>query len=154
MSVTAWTLRDFDERDLPALVDLWVAAWRASGLDIDFEGRRAWLVQRLGAHRTGGGAIVVGLDEFGKLAGFLTLDQSSGYLDQLCVAPDALGSGLARALLDQAKRLAHGAVELDVNEANERACRFYKREGFDLVTRGASALSGLPTLRLRWSPHG
>lgn len=154
MSVSVWTLRDFDERDLPALVDLWVAAWRASGFDIDFEARRAWLVHRFGAHRAEGGAIVVGLDEFGQLAGFVTLDQESGYLDQLCVAPDARGSGLARALLDQAKRLAGGAVELDVNEANERACRFYEREGFVLVTRGASALSGLPTLRLRWSAHG
>ena len=154
MSVSVWTLRDFDQRDLPALVDLWVAAWRASGFDADFEARRAWLVQRLGAHRAGGGAIVVGLDEDGRLAGFVTLDRESGYLDQLCVAPDARGSGLAKALLEAAKRLAPGAVELDVNEANGRACRFYQREGFVSVTRGASALSGLPTLRLRWSPRG
>ncbi len=152
MSVSVWTLRDFDERDLPTLADLWVAAWRASGFDIDFEARRAWIVQRLRAHRADGGAIVVGLDDDGRLAGFVTLDQESGYLDQLCVAPEARGAGLAKALLDHAKRLARGVVELDVNEANERACRFYKREGFVLVTRGASALSGLPTLRLRWSP--
>ncbi len=152
MSVSVWTLRDFDERDLPTLADLWVAAWRASGFDIDFEARRAWIVQRFRAHRADGGAIVVGLDDDGRLAGFVTLDQESGYLDQLCVAPEARGAGLAKALLDHAKRLARGVVELDVNEANERACRFYQREGFVLVTRGASALSGLPTLRLRWSP--
>ena len=152
MNVAVWTLRDFDERDLPALADLWISAWRTSGLNVDFEARRAWLIQQLDAHRAAGGAIVVGLDDDGRLAGFATLDQESGYLDQLCVAPDARGSGLATALLDEAKRLAHGAVELDVNEANERACRFYQREGFASVTRGASALSGLPTLRLRWSP--
>jgi putative acetyltransferase len=147
-------LRHFEEFDLPALVELWVAAWRDSGFDIDFEARRTWLVQRLTAHRAEGGAIVVGLDEIGRLAGFVTFDQESGYLDQLCVAPNARGSGIAKALLDQAKQLGRGIVELDVNEANERACRFYKREGFVVVTRGASALSGLPTLRLRWSQSG
>ncbi len=153
MSVSVWTLRDFEDHDLPALADLWVAAWRASGFDIEFETRRAWLVQRVAAHRADGGAIVVGLDDDGRLAGFVTLDRESGYLDQLCVAPEASGSGLAKALLDHAKRLACGAVELDVNEANERACRFYRREGFIAITEGASALSGLPTLRLRWSPR-
>ncbi len=153
MNVSVWALRDFDEQDLPALADLWIAAWRTSGFDIDFESRRAWLVQRVAAHRADGGEIVVGLDDDGRLAGFVTLDRESGYLDQLCVAPEARGSGLAKALLDHAKRLARGAIELDVNEANERACRFYQREGFASVTRGASALSGLPTLRLRWSPR-
>ncbi len=154
MSVSDWTLRDFQELDQPALVDLWVRAWRAGGFDIDFEARRAWLVQRVSAHRSEGGAIVVGLDDVDRLTGFVTFDQKNGHLDQLCVAPEARGGGLAKALLDQAKRLARGVVELDVNEANERACRFYQREGFALVDRGASALSGLPTLKMRWSPRG
>ncbi len=150
MSVSVWTLRDFDERDLPTLADLWVAAWRASGFDIDFEARRAWIVQRFRAHRADGGAIVVGLDDDGRLAGFVTLDQQSGYLDQLCVAPSEKGSGLAAALLGAAKRLSPGVIELDVNEANGRARRFYEREGFVFVTRGASGQSGLPTIRMRW----
>ncbi len=94
---------------------------------------------------------MVGLDADGRPAGFVTVDPASGYLDQLCVRPGEQGSGLAGALLDEAKRLSPGALELDVNEANERACRFYEREGFVAVTRGASAQSGLPTLRLRWT---
>ena len=61
-----------------------------------------------------------------------------------------MGSGLASALIDEAKRLSPGVVELDVNEANERAVRFYEREGFDFVTRGTSEHSGLPTRRVRW----
>ena len=47
-------------------------------------------------------------------------------------------------------RLSPGLVELDVNEANARAVHFYKREGFAFVTRGLSAASGLPTIRMRW----
>ena len=97
-------------------------------------------------------AIVVGLDAEGRPAGFVAIDPASGYLDQLCVEPAEKGSGLSRALLDAAKRLAPGAVDLDVNEANERARRFYEREGFIVVGRGFSAQSGLATLRLRWTP--
>ena len=144
------SLRDYVEADLPALVDLWVAAWRETGLAIDFDSRRAWLDGHLRALSADGVRIVVGLDAAGRAAGFVTVDPKTGYLDQLCVAPAERGSGLATALLEEAKRRGPGFVELDVNEANARALRFYRREGFEAVTRGTSALSGLPTLRMRW----
>jgi putative acetyltransferase len=147
-------LRGFEEGDLPALANLWVAAWRESDFAIDFEARRSWLVERLVAHRAAGGAIVVGLDADGRPAGFVTIDPASGYLDQLCVRPGEQGSGLAGALLNEAKRLSPNAVELDVNQANERARRFYEREGFVAVAHGSSPQSGLPTLRLRWTGRG
>ncbi len=143
-------LRDYVEADLPALVDLWVAAWRETGFAIDFDARRTWLDGHLRALFAGGVAIVVGLDAGTRAAGFVTVDPKTGYLDQLCVAPAERGSGLARALLDEAKRRAPGFVELDANEANARALRFYRREGFETVAHGSSALSGLPTIRLRW----
>ena len=80
----------------------------------------------------------------------LTIDPNSGYLDQLCVAPAERGSGLATALLNEAKRRSPGVVELDVNEANARARRFYEREGFSIAGRGVSPHSGLPTFKMRW----
>jgi putative acetyltransferase len=144
-------LRPFEEGDLPALADLWVVSWRETGLPVDFEGRRDWLLERLERHREAGGEIVVGLDARQGAAGFITIEPGSGYLDQLAVAPAEKGSGLASRLLDEAKRLSPGVVELDVNEANLRARRFYEREGFVEVSRGLSERSGLPTLRLRWT---
>ncbi len=150
MSPPERSLRDFQASDLPALADLWVAAWRETGFAIDFEARRPWLIERLAAHRAAGGAIVVGLDRAGRPAGFVTIDPANGYLDQLCVAPFERGSGLAKALLVAAKGRSPGVVELDVNEANPRARRFYAREGFAPVTRGVSAQYGLPTERMRW----
>jgi putative acetyltransferase len=150
VSTLARELRPFAEADLAALLDLWVAAWTESGFPFDFNARRGWLAERLHAHRVAGGAIVVGLDAEGRPAGFVTLDPNTGYLDQLCVAPGERGSGLAAALLAEAKRLSRGLVELDVNEANARARRFYEREGFAFVTRGL-AQSGLPTIRMRWT---
>ncbi len=154
MSAPVRLLRGFEEGDLPALADLWVAAWRETDFAVDFEARRSWLAERLIAHRAAGGAIVVGLDADGRPAGFVTIDPASGYLDQLCVRPGEQGSGLAGALVNEAKRLSPDAIELDVNQSNERARRFYEREGFVAVARGSSPQSGLPTLRLRWTPRG
>jgi putative acetyltransferase len=154
VSVSACRLRDFVEADLPALIDLWAAAWTATGIAIDFHARRAWIDERLSALRANGHWIVVGLDADGRQAGFVTIDPKSGYLDQLCVAPAERGSGLASALMNEAKRRSRGVIDLDVNEANPRARRFYEREGFTIVGQGASPHSGLPTLKLRWRAKG
>jgi putative acetyltransferase len=150
VSASTRALRDFTEADLPGLVDLWVAGWSETGLSIDFNERRAWLIGHLGALRARGAEIVVGLDGTQRPAGFVALDAKAGYLDQLCVAPAELGSGLATALMDEAKRRSPGGIELEVNEDNRRARRFYEREGFSVVGRGSNPLSGLPTLKMRW----
>ncbi len=154
MSASTRALRDFAPADLPALIDLWAAAWKAAGIPIDFDARRAWIDERLHALRAGGVEIVVGLDASEMPAGFVTIDPRSGALDQLCVAPAERGSGLALALIDEAKRRSPGVVELEVNEANSRARRFYDREGFAVVGQGVSPHSGLPTLKLRWRAGG
>lgn len=151
--MSARPLRAFDEADLPALLDLWAAAWRESGFPLDFEARRPWLEERLRALLASGGAILVGLGADCRPAGFVTLDPVSGALDQLCVASSERGSGLATALLDAVKRLAPGVVELEVNVANGRARRFYEREGFAEIARGVGAQSGLPTLKMRWTSN-
>jgi putative acetyltransferase len=143
-------LRDFAESDLPALIDLWAVAWTATGIPIDFDARRAWIGERLGAFGADGTEIVVGLDANEKPAGFVTIDPRTGALDQLCVAPAERGSGLAITLIDEAKRRSPGLIDLEVNEANPRARRFYEREGFAVVGRGVSPHSGLPTLMMRW----
>ena len=144
-------LRAFAETDLAPLADLWVATWSETGFAIDFEARRSWLEDHLRRLRAEGAAIVVGIDARGRPSGFVAFDPKNGVLDQLCVAPVERGSGLATVLLDEAKRCSPGAVELDVNEGNARARRFYAREGFAVVGRGVSAASGLPTLKMRWT---
>ena len=151
MSASTRLIRPFVEPDLPALIELWVAAWKETGFAIDFDARRAWLESRLSALSADGGLIAVGLDGGGRAAGFVALDPRTGYLDQLCVAPSERGSGLADALLNEAKRRSPGGVELEVNEGNGRARRFYEREGFAVVGRSVNPASGLPTLKLRWA---
>ena len=93
VSGSTWVLRDFDVADLPAVIDLWVAAWSETGFAIDFEARRPWLEERLRAHRRSGGTIVVGLDASGRPAGFVTLDPATGTLDSSASRRTSAGRG-------------------------------------------------------------
>ena len=83
------------------------------------------------------------------LIGFVTIDPA-GYLDQLVVAPDHWGSGLATALLERAKQLSPGEITLLVNADNARAIRFYQRNGFVHAGEDVNPTSGRPVLRMTW----
>jgi len=89
-------------------------------------------------------------DAEGRPAGFVTVDPSTGHLDQLCVAPSSQGGGLARALLDEAKRRSPGRIHLDVNEDNVRACRFYAPRGICGVGEAKAKCRGCRWRRLAW----
>jgi putative acetyltransferase len=138
--------------DEAALADLWVAAWRGTGLAINFQTRRDWLIARLGELASSGATILVAVKAGGAPAGLVTIHPKTGHLDQLCVAPACQGDGTARALLDAAKRLSAGRVRLEVNADNFRARRFYQREGFVETGIGVSETSGLPLLLMEWRP--
>ncbi len=154
MSASRRIVRALEPSDRDGLADLWVAAWKTTRLPIDFDARRDWLISRLAELAGQGAVLVVGLDAHGRPAGLVTVDPANGYVDQLCVAPSERGGGLARALLDEAKRRAPRVVDLNVNVDNARACRFYEREGFLVVGVGTSPFSGLPMLHLRWRAEG
>ncbi|HEX8523442.1 MAG TPA: GNAT family N-acetyltransferase [Tepidisphaeraceae bacterium] len=76
---------------------------------------------------------------------------SSGWVNQLYIAPSAQRQGLGQRLLDFAKRH-HPTLDLWVFEENPHALRFYQREGFQIIERtdGATNEAHRPDLRLRW----
>jgi len=77
----------------------------------------------------------------------------SGYLDQIVVAPEHWGGGIAAALLDEAKRLSPGGLSLLVNKDNDRAIAFYRKHGFVDDGEDKNPVSGIPVSRMRWRPH-
>ena len=89
-------------------------------------------------------------EDNGRIAGFVVIDPGSGYLDQIAVAPDLWGTGVAKRLLDEAKRISPAHVALEVNQENARAIRFYERAGFVRAGEGVNPLSGRPTWRYSW----
>ena len=74
------------------------------------------------------------------------------YLDQIVVAPEALGLGRRAALLDEAKRLSPRGLDLLVNKDNARAIRFYEKHGFAYAGEDKNPVSGKPVNRMRWRP--
>jgi len=135
------------------LLALWVASWRATYADIAFEGRCAWLLDRLARLEAKGAQTLCLWDETDKsLLGFVTIDPESGWLDQLCVHPQRFGAGVGAALLAAARERSPSLIRLDVNADNDRAVRFYRREGFKRLGPGQPSQSGRETLILEWRP--
>lgn len=137
------------------LLDLWVASWRATFPDIDFDARRAWFVDHVAELEAAGAALICAFEETMKpgerrLVGFVLIDPKTGWLDQIAVRPSAFGAGVGRELLNAAKRASPGRIALDVNADNFRALRFYKREGFVRTGAGVNKLSGRETAVLEW----
>ena len=135
---------------LPEITDLWVASWRRTLPSIDFDARRAWLVDHLDAATAQGAVVRLAMTETGDVGGFVLIDPAIGYLDQIAVHPDLWGAGIAEALIDEARRLSPEKIVLDVNADNPRAVAFYVRQGFREIGRGVNPRSGLATLKLEW----
>ena len=136
-------IRAMRPADVPALVDLWVEAWRETMPLIDFDARRGWIAALLAdpAHATY-------VAELSTPLGFATLE--GRLLHQLVVVPRARGSGVAAALLDMGKSRSTAGLDLEVNRDNPRAIAFYRRHGFREVGEGTNPNSGLPTLVMTW----
>jgi putative acetyltransferase len=136
--------------DRAELIELWLAAWAATYPQVDFETRRDWFAEHLALLQTQGCTTLAARDGVGKLAGFVIFNAVSGWLDQFAVHPDAFGAGISRALMREAKRLAPGFLQLDVNADNARAVAFYEREGFRRTGEGVNPNSGAQTLSMEW----
>jgi len=145
-------LRPYEAADEDAAIDLWLRSWQAAYPGLDFTSRLDWWRARWRNELVPKTTIVVAEAE-ARLAGFVTVDPRNGYLDQLVVAPQAWGSGLAATLMTKAKALAPARLELQVNQDNKRALRFYRKQEFTIVGESVNPQSGRPTYVMRWRPQ-
>jgi len=145
-----FALRPYRAEDEDAVIALWQRTWQQAYPEIDFAARVAWWRERWRGELVPKAAIIVA-EAAGALVGFVTID-TSGYLDQLVVAPDRWGSPLANALVDEAKRLSPDRITLLVNKDNTRAIRFYERNGFAHAGEDVNPTSGRPVKKMEWKP--
>jgi putative acetyltransferase len=89
----------------------------------------------------------------GRVAGFVTVDPKTGYLDQIVVAPEAWGSDVANMLMAEARRISPQGLDLKVNADNARAIRFYEKQGFVDAGEAVNEISGAPVRLMRWRPR-
>jgi putative acetyltransferase len=145
------TLRPYSTADEEAAIELWRRTWSKHYPHLDFNARVAWWRERWRNELVPVARIMIA-DIDGSLAGFVTVDPKTMYLDQIVVAPEYWGSTAALALLDDAKRLSPKGLDLLVNKDNFRAIRFYEKHGFTYVGEDKNPVSGIAVNRMAWRP--
>ncbi len=147
------TLRPYTPADEDAAIELWRRTWAQHYPHIDFNARVNWWRERWRQELLPVAYVVLAEND-GQLLGFVTVDPKTKYLDQIVVAPEHWGSGIAEALLIQAKRLSPDGLDLLVNKDNARAIRFYEKHGFAYAGEDKNPVSGIAVNRMRWPASG
>jgi GNAT superfamily N-acetyltransferase len=91
-------------------------------------------------------------EDDGNIVAFMAL--LPGHLEQLYVAPDRLGGGIGRQLVDLAKQRSPSGLSLWTFQVNARARRFYERNGFVAAELGDGSTNQerQPDVRYEWTP--
>jgi putative acetyltransferase len=143
------TLRPYTPADEDAAIELWRRTWAHHFPHIDFNARVAWWRERWRQELIPVAHVVVA-EMDGVLAGFVTVDPKTMYLDQIVVAPEFWSTDVARALVAEAKRLSPRGLDLLVNKDNARAIRFYEKHGFIYAGEDKNPVSGVAVNRMAW----
>jgi putative acetyltransferase len=151
VSEPRFTLRPYAAGDEDAAIELWRRSWQEAYPAIDFRQRVDWWRERWRQELIPQAHIVIAESD-GELAGYVTVDPKTRYLDQIVVAPERWGSGIAAALLAEAKRHSPSGLDLLVNKDNARAIRFYRKWGFVHDGDDVNPISRRPVDRMRWQP--
>jgi putative acetyltransferase len=143
------TLRSYMAADEDAAIELWRRTWQKTYPELDFDARLPWWRERWRTILVPNSDIVVA-DDDGVLLGLMTVDPRNRYLDQVVVAPEAWGSGVAEKLLGEAKRISPSGLDIFVNKDNFRAIRFYEKHGFAFGGEDVNPISGRPVNKMSW----
>jgi putative acetyltransferase len=144
-------LRPYTPADEDAAIALWHRTWQLAYPHIDFGARLAWWRERWRNELVPTCMITVAMDGE-AMAGFVTVDPRTGYLDQLVAAPESWGAGAAAALVAAAKLHSARGLDLHVNRDNARAIRFYEKHGFAITGEEVNPRSGAPIYKMSWRP--
>jgi ribosomal protein S18 acetylase RimI-like enzyme len=136
-----------DEHDQVARV--WMDSWVSTGLEDASDSLLEKLRARVPLEMEKGWSLYVA-DDNGVLAAMLALHLPDRYLDQLFVAPAYQGSGLGRRLLAFTRQQLPDEIWLRCVRENEKAWRWYEREGFAFEREDTERAIGRVMKYYRW----
>jgi putative acetyltransferase len=145
------SLRPYTAADEDAAIELWRRSWKLHYPHIDFDARVPWWRERWRNELVPVATITLA-ESGGAVAGFVTVDPKTMYLDQIVVAPEHWGGDVAAALVAEAKRISPRGLDLLVNKDNARAIRFYQKHGFVYAGEDKNPVSGIAVNRMAWRP--
>jgi ribosomal protein S18 acetylase RimI-like enzyme len=136
-----------DEYDEIARV--WMNSWASTGLEDASNFLLAKLRARIPLEIEKGWSLFVA-DDGGVIAAMLALHLPKLYLDQLFVAPEYQGQDLGRRLLAFTRELLPDEIFLRCARENEKAWRWYQREGFVFEEEAVEPMTGFAMKHYRW----
>jgi ribosomal protein S18 acetylase RimI-like enzyme len=136
-----------DEYDEIARV--WMDSWASTGLEDASNFLLAKLRARVPLEVERGWTLYVA-DDGGTIVAMLALHLPKLYLDQLFVAPEYQGQKLGRRLLAFTRGLLPQEIHLRGVRENEKAWRWYEREGFVFEQEQVEPMTGFVMKYYRW----
>jgi ribosomal protein S18 acetylase RimI-like enzyme len=140
-----------DEYDEIARV--WMESWVSTGLEQASNYLLANLRARVRHEIENGWSLFVA-DDQGTHAAMLALHLPKLYLDQLFVAPACQGRSLGRKLLAFTRTQLPDEIHLRCVRENEKAWRWYEREGFVFEKEQVEPTNGFTMKYYRWKREG
>ena len=128
---------------------VWMDSWATTGIDAASE----LLLEQLRArvrHDVANGWSLYVADISGVIAAMLALQLPDHNLDQLFVAPEYQGKGLGRTLMAFTREHLPDEIWLRCARENEKAWRWYEREGFMYEREAISPTTGHMMKYYRW----
>ena len=147
--MTLPTIRPARPDEYDEIARVWMESWVSTGLAEASDVLLTALRVRLREEVENGWTVFVAEDQ-ATLAGMLALHLSDNYLDQLFVAPTYHGKSVGQQLLAFTRRLLPDEIWLRCAVGNEKAWRWYEREGFVFEGEKINPLNGLMMKYYRW----
>jgi ribosomal protein S18 acetylase RimI-like enzyme len=147
--MTPPTIRPARREEYAEVARVWMDSWVSTGLERASDLLLAKLRARVPLEVERGWSLFVA-DDDGVLAAMLALHLPNVYLDQLFVAPEYQGRSLGRRLLAFTRQHLPDEIWLRCVRENEKAWRWYEREGFVFEEEAVEPMTGRVMKYYRW----
>ncbi|THT96418.1 N-acetyltransferase [Lampropedia puyangensis] len=138
-------IRPFSTADMDAVLDVWLCASIKAHSFIASDFWHSHLESMRTTYLPGSEAWVH--EKNGQVSAFIALQGNR--LAAIFVSPVLQGSGIGKSLISQAKSL-RDHLNLTVYTANSASVRFYKSQGFMIVSEDMDAATNEPELTMSW----
>ena len=144
------TIRSARADEYDEIARVWMNSWASTGIEEASNLILARLRARIQMEIEKGWSLYVA-DDKGTIAAMLALHMLDGYLDQLFVAPEHQGRSIGRMLLAFTRERLPDEIWLRCVRENEKAWRWYEREGFVFEKEQVEPMTGFAMKYYRWS---